>query len=904
MCGLAYRLQLRWGNVTLLKDLIGKYMSEYMLKKLIKERSQLITEFVDKKQTDFPQKLTSLFDDYFSGSYENSRVGINSKMVEHPYAIVALGGYGRGEQCIFSDIDLLFLFKKSVPRETEALVKEIVYPLWDAGFEVGHATRTIKECVKMAGEDLEILMSLLDGRFICGMSSFFMEMIEDLRKKVIRFNAKKIISLIIQDTRERHSKYGESTHLLEPNLKEGQGGLRDYHAMLWIARVKSGLRKPKDLEYSGYISEKEYTDLTESVRYIRTLRNLLHYQTNRKCDQLHMEYQTKLSDLLDIKGTEVSDSVEIFLGDLHGHMEGVKRQYYIFLSELGYENSNFLSRSILGKRTNVKGLVVTKKNSLDFSSIESILENPELLLLIFQESSRLVIPLSASAKRVIREFSYLIDDAFIKNKKQVERFETILAQDKNDKNVLFEMKDSGFLKKFIPEFEKITNLIQFNNYHTYSVDIHSLKTVEMVKKIGTSDTEDPLFYELYKGLKDRKILLWACFLHDIGKEQDIEKHSEKGAHIATKILSRMLYSKEFVDSAAFLIREHLLLIKVATRRDLNDEESIISCARTVKDIERLKMLYLLTVSDSMATGEKAWGDWNSILLKDLFFKVLKMLKKGDLATSEISESVRRKKESAKSTLLESEREDHIDAFLDILSPRYLAYMTVDDILSHYTLYRAMGEKDFVWDVKKDVSEHSRIVTVFTKNAPGIFSKIAGNFTLSNINILDAQIYTWKNNIAVDVFHVTPPQDLLFEEDAWKRIKKRFQKVLVGELDLAGQIDRNLKSVKKEKDIHTSKSYQVRVDNDSSSFFTIIEVVATDFPGLLFTITDALYHSGVDIHVAKIATKIDQVIDVFYVRSISGEKIDSKEDERRIKSVLNTIITNNYKSKGEFLHEKN
>ncbi len=870
-------------------------MSKNASKILIQKREELISSFLKEKEPSFSEKLTLIFDDYFSRSCEKGKVGPKMVISKNPYAIVALGGYGRCDQCIHSDVDLLFLFKNKIPDRTEDLVREVVYPLWDAGFEIGHATRTLKECIKMAGDDIEILMSLMDGRFICGVSNLFVDMLEGIRKKVIPSRIRKITSILFENSQKRHINYGDSAYLLEPNLKEGQGGLRDFHAILWVARIKYDLKQPRDLVHAGILSEKEFQAAKEAETFIKYVRNRLHYMTKRKCDQLYLEHQTTLAELMKFDKKDGQEPVERFLGTLHSKMEQLKQQHQIFFSELGYNKSLKREKRILGKRTMEKGLSVDKKNMLNFASVNAVVNTPELLVKIFAESTNLDIPISATAKRIVKDLLYLIDEDFRRNPSIVKTFEKILTAPPVAVNVLDDILTTGFLVEFIPEIKGIKNRIQYNEYHIYPVDIHSLKTAYMVKNFSISNNSDRFCFDIYNDISDKHLLLWACLLHDIGKSKPTGKHSETGAEIAGNILNRKGYHQENIETVQFLIKEHLFLIQIATRRDIHEEGTAILCARKIKDVERLNMLYLLTVADSMSTGPKAWNDWSSTLLRELFLKVLNILKNGELTSRESVEVVEKKKQDIRYYLSDKKKKPDIDTFLDILSPRYLLYVHTKDILEHIGQFICLGDSELVWEVKKDATSSARIITVCAKNKPGLFSKIAGVLTLSSIDILDAQVYTWKNNIALDIFHVAPPKDQIFEKEIWERAEEKLRTTLHHNVNLSIRLKQKIIETKPEK-LHTLKRpHQVIIDNESSDFFTIVEVCTYDFPGLLFSITDTLYRIGLDIYVAKIATKVDQVVDIFYIRNLYGEKVDTNEQVEEIKTAILKVLP----ASGEF-----
>jgi [protein-PII] uridylyltransferase len=857
----------------------------------LREKSaHLISDFLNRKTSDFIQQHAQILDDYFFESFENSMIGPKMGMEKNPYAIIALGGYGRMEQFIHSDVDLLFLFEKYVPDEASDLIQEVVYPLWDIGLEVGYATRSLKECVKLAGKDLEVLTSVLDARLICGMSYLYSALMEQLRNKIARKHAEKIINKLAENSRLRHELFGDSSFLLEPNLKEGQGGLRDYHTMLWITKLKSNLRQFRDFEYYGFLSHDEFQYLKEALHFIGNVRNCLHHLSDRKCDQLYFEYQIKMAHALKFETANGQQPVERFLSKLHGRMEFLKQQHLMLLYELGL-SKKIKSKGKTAGPSRVAGLEITENGMLNFVSSENILYNPSLLMEIFEESAALNIPLSAEAKRLIKEFSYLVDEKFSSSTKQLASFEHILVEPASTFSVLNEMLNTGFLIRFIPDFKEVADRIQYDEYHLYPVDRHLLRTVQHIKVFGSSEGKSnyPLCNSLYKGLNKRSLLLWAALLHDIGKGKTGVSHSISGAEIAGSILQKKGYPDEDIETVSFLIKEHLLLIKTATRRDLNDEETAISCARKIKDVDQLKMLFLLTVADCMATGPKAWSDWTAALLRDLFFKISKILEKGELASREAVEAIEKKKAEVIGIVTPHHDKNDIETLFSLMSPRYLLYMPSKSIKEHIELYNNIGTHNFVWKVAKTLGSNTRSVTICAKDRPGLFSKIAGTFTLNGLDILDAQIFTWRNNIALDIFEVNPPVDQIFEEERWQKAKTHLQSALAGDLDLNKMLKEKIMVYQPDKRVINGRPHQINVDNDSSSFFTIIEVFTYDFTGLLYAITDALFRCGLDIWVAKIATKVDQVVDVFYVRDFDGQKVDSPDQERIIIKAVEEIL---------------
>ncbi len=854
---------------------------------LRKKTQRLTARLLQGKEPDYLRQHARALDDYFQQAFESSMVGPRMDISKNPYAIIALGGYGRQEQCIHSDVDLLFLFKKNVPAEAEGLIQEMVYPLWDIGLDVGYATRSLKECLTLASQDFDILTPILDARFVCGWSWIYSELMDQVRRKITAKRSRTIVNWLVEKNNARHAQFGDSAYLLEPNLKEGQGGLRDYHTMLWIGQIELGLKQPRDLEYLGLLSHEEFQTLSSSLSFIWRVRNRIHHFCGRKCDQLNFENQIRLADAMNYKRINGQQPVERFLGDLHGRMEFLKQQHLMFIHELGLEKKRRRKKRKSQKQTRVDGLEVIKWGMLNFETPEKIIESPDLLMRIFEESARLKLPLSAEAKRLVRDFLSKVNAKFRKDPLIVKSFDRILVAPAPKFNVLNEMLNTGFLVRFIPEFRNIVNRIQYDEYHLYPVDKHLLRTVKTVKNFGTSNDSslEPLCGQIYSELKKKTPLLWAALLHDIGKGEIEEGHAESGAAIVRKLLTRKGLDPEVVEDTAFLVSDHLFLIKTATRRDIYDEETAIIAARRIKDIERLKMLYLLTVADSISTGPMAWNQWTAALLRDFFLKVLNVLEKGELATAEAVEIVEGKKNHILAAAGSKKAKDHVAELLEVMSPRYLLYTPADEMTEHIKLYDQLGDSEFIWDIKRPADAGTRTVTICAKDRPGLISRIAGVFTLHNINILDVQVFTWRNNIALDIFKVKPPPDQIMEAEKWKRAEKKLGAALSDRLNLVTALKKKGSVFGQFSQRVSRRPHRVRVDNKSSSFFTIIEVFTYDFPGLLFSITDALFNCGLNIWVAKIATKADQVVDVFYVWDLNGQKIDEPDQVAKIKTAI-------------------
>ncbi len=849
----------------------------------LQEKKQgLIAGFLKGEEPSFLERHAEILDDYFCESFARSKVGPQIRVDKNPYAIIALGGYGRKEQCIHSDLDVLLLFKKEIPSRAKGLVKEIFYPLWDMGLDVSYATRSVKECWTLASQDFTVLTSLIDARFLCGISYLYLDLVERLRDNVLRRHGRAYIDWLAERNGHRHARFGDSTYLLEPNLKEGLGGLRDYHAMLWVARAIYDISEPRDLEFFGHLSHDEFRSLDEALSFIRTVRNWLHHLSGRKCDQLYFEYQVRLGQALGFKQENGQKAVERFLGRLHGQMEFLKRQHLIFLRKaVGVRKSG---RKKAPRRALTSGIQVVH-DGLDFESPEAILENPHLLIDIFEKSAALGLPLTSGASRLVQEFLYLVDKKFQKSPGVIKSLQKILAAPPHTFNVLNEMLNTGMMVALIPEMKGIVNRIQYDEYHVYPVDKHSLRTVQTLKEFRDPgpDGQEAVYGKLFREIRNPGPLLWAALLHDVGKGKQ-DHHATQGAQIVRDVFKRMGLPQRDIETISLLVREHLLLMHTATRRDINDEKIVVQCARKIRDIEHLKMLYLLTIADSRATGPKAWNDWIAVLLKELFLKVYHILEKGELATAAATDVVEKKKKEVLQGAVSLPRKA-LETLFDQMSPRYLLYTPSKDILRHIELYQRLGEEPFFLEAQVKPRANYRTVTICARDFPGLFSKIAGVLTLNNLDILSAQIYTWRNHIALDIFKVKAPPDTLMEDETWARVKKDLKSALKGNLAFEPALSRKVQAYQFLQETISRRPDKVIVDNETSDFFTIIEVYTHDFPGLLYKITDTLFHCKLDVHVAKIATKVDQVVDVFYVRDFDGQKVNNPEEVTAIKEAI-------------------
>jgi [protein-PII] uridylyltransferase len=852
---------------------------------LKKSKEHLLADFSDGTgMEDFHENYSEIVDQYFRKMFQESKSVHRLFRDKRPLAFVAVGGYGRRELCLHSDIDIIILFGSKIPETAKQLSDEIFFPLWDLGLDLGYGVRTIKDCLNLCKKDFQVLTAMMDARFICGDSPLFLSLTENLYKKVI---SKKVTAFgrWLEDLDKiRMDNFGDASYLLEPHLKEGIGGLRDYHHMLWLAKAFFHSAIPRDLEYMGKLSHNEYLELNENLAFIRLVRNYLHHLSGRRNDRLNFEYQEKIARILGFKDKKGVMAVENFLGRLHASMSSVKDIHHSFVTT--HVPKKFSHKKGFQVLDISKGLHVDQ-NEINFDSSTAILSNPFLLMEIFEQSSLLNCPLSMEARRLVREFLCLIDDTFRASHDAVHGFLAIM-RGKKAVQVFDQMFETGFLDAFIPEFGRVRDRVQFDAYHTFPVGRHSLETVRYLKKL--SNEKNLLLLDLFSDLSDPEPLLLAALFHDIGKTG--KDHSRKGVYIARNILERFGYEKDRTEDVLFLIRHHLLLAETATRRDLNDEKAVVRCARTIREMERLKMLYLLTWADSRATGPRAWNEWTSNLVQELFFKILHILKKGELATPGASLKVSKTKAQVKREMEDRMSAGDLNELFDVMSPRYLLNTSPGDIVLHLEMVKSFKEElgthqasAFSIKAREQESEGCWGLIFVAKDRPGLFSDVAGVLALNNINILSAQIYTWRDGTAVDIFDVTHPLDSINPEETWKRVKRDLENTFTGKLSLEYRLSQKAAPSILSDSIKPEHPPKVIVDNETSDFFTLIEVFADDRVGLLYLITRCLFDLRLDIRISKIATKADQVADVFYVRDLDGQKLEDKGQLLEIERAL-------------------
>lgn len=790
--------------------------------------------------------------------------------------LVAVGGYGRGELNPYSDVDLMFLYGGKDQQRVEDLAQKLLYFLWDMRMDVGYSVRTIADCVEMAKSDLTVKTALLDARFLIGSRVLFREFEKVMLTQILAKGSDAFIREKVAEVRTRREKYGSTVYILEPNIKEGEGGLRDLHSALWLAKIKYKIAEPRELVIKGVLTEEELETYQSALGYLWRIRNELHYLAGRKNDQLTFVSQPQVAQFLGYADNGRVLAVEEFM-----------RDYYLHATRVEHFSSLLISRCTLRDERKILGYFTRRPVGDGFYVLRGELvvpddaafeKEPVRIMKAFEYAQKHGVALNIRVKGMIRKHLDLVNDRFRRNKEINASFFAILRSEKGVAETLKLMHHLEFLNRFIPEFGHIFCKVQHDIYHIYTVDIHSLFAVDEITRLwkGEHTADLPLLTQLAREVDKRELLLLAVLLHDMGKGEG-GGHAERGAAQVPTIARRMGLSREDTERLEFLVRYHLLFAHIAQRRDLHDEKMIIQFARQMEKSENLKMLYLLTYADIKAVGPDVWTEWKALLLQELYEKAFQVLERGDFRLEASSERVKRVKRHV-AELLESELPlPLVKEELRALTTRHLLSTPPAVIADHVRVLCSLKEQTMVMRVEHNLEKGYSAFTICTLDVPGLFSKITGVMAANGINILGAQIHTSRNGKALDMLQVNSPQGFVItDENRWKRVEEDLLQVLHGEVQIKELVEKRQRPSLLSDRPKPRFPSRVEIDNEVSADYSVIDIYTHDKVGLLYRITSTLTDLGLYIGIAKISTKVDQVADVFYVKDIFSHKVRSEE----------------------------
>ncbi|HEX9455004.1 MAG TPA: [protein-PII] uridylyltransferase [Candidatus Binatia bacterium] len=805
------------------------------------------------------------------------------------FAIIAQGGYGRGELNPQSDIDLLFLYTWKVTPVVEAMTERLLYTLWDCGLQVGHATRTVSECVRLAESDMKIRTALLDARFLCGDFALYGEFEKAVESKLVKKGVNRFIREKLAESAARHKSYGGSVYLLEPEVKEGEGGLRDIQTAQWIARAKLKTKDLDSLALSGIVSSTDVVNLKESQDFLLRVRNELHFSTGKHQDQLTFEHQEKVSDALGHKGEGSLRGVEVFMRNYYLHAAQISRLSTLVIHRVTEcDKPRFTDKLAFG-RTLREGIRISRGH-LNVTKPEVLRAQPHNLISIFDDAQKYGCEISHETRELLRQNLDLIDDKFRRSAAANLPFFNILKWKDGVYETLLAMHRCGVLGAFIPEFGRLLCMVLHDAYHIYTVDEHSLKLVMEIERLKAGEYSEalPLLTQIARETEKIELLYLGMMFHDIGKGFG-GGHSEIGANMVRQIARRMRLNADDGAMVEFLVRHHLLMTNTAFRRDLEDERTIFAFAKAMGSVNNLKMLYLLTFADVKAVGPDVWNPWKASLVGELYVKALNLLEeveKGEFEREDIRAVIRRIQTRVRRELAKDYDEATVENFIEIMPDRYFLSTPENDIPSHFELMeRYRGKKPEV-SVQHFPERDCSSVVLCSHDRPGLFASITGVLSALNLDILNARIFTANDGRILDVFRISHHgrSELVMNDQKWQRFRAMLEGVLDGKSDVVKLVESSKPSLFLQR--HAPKvSTVVNIDNDASDEFTVVEIFTEDRIGVLFTITYSLHRLGLSIHVAKISTNVDQVADVFYVTDQAGNKVTDAEQVETMQQYL-------------------
>jgi [protein-PII] uridylyltransferase len=790
------------------------------------------------------------------------------------FAVLAVGGYARREMSIASDVDLLFLVEDEGASAFARRALEIIqYALWDANVALGSALRSIDECIALGQRDETACTTLLGARFLAGDASLFHALGRAVRERLIPD-----VAAFVEGQRtamaRRHERFGESLYLLQPNLKEGAGGLRDYHCAYWAARAAEPLvREASDFLHAGLLTPGEAGELAEALDFLWRTRNQLHLEAGRKLDQMSFELQERMARAFGYPDDDVGLPVERFMRDYYRHARVVQS-----LSEIVIEQCLARARPPAAppETLAVEEGFRRAPDHLEIPHAAHLRERPVRLLLAFAVAQDEQLPLSRTARRFVKENLGLVDDALRRDPEAAAAFLRILSSPQRVMRTLMAMNETGLLGRYLPEWEHIVCRWQHVIYHTYTVDVHSIFLVEELRRLwkGKYERALPELTELVRSAADLPALYLGCLLHDIGKGRRGD-HSLAGVELAKQLLERLGLPDERRERILFLVRHHLTMSHVAHRRDLSDPKVIVEFARVCGDRQNLHNLYLATFADTRASSSSAWTEWRGELLRELFERTSEFLESGDDDPERAAElahaRVERRKDAARAELRAlGAAESRIDQFFGMMPQRYFVSHAPRQIARHgLVLFALRHDRRFASAVRELRSELSEFI-LWTTDQHGLFADVAGSLTASGINIIGSHVYTTRTGLALEVYRVTTPAGSEADRrQRWERLEQVLEKVLAKELAVGELLAQRRRPVGEARPPLASPPL-VWIRNDVSDFYTVVDVTADDRLGLLYDLTRTLSLHGLEIYVSKAATVLDQVADTFYVKT-AGQK---------------------------------
>ena len=803
-------------------------------------------------------------------------------------AILGVGGYGRGEMAPFSDVDLLFLTPYKVTAWAENVIESTLYMLWDLKLKVGHSSRTIQDCVRLGSQDFTIRTAMLEHRFIFGDTDLAEELDTRLKADLFKGTAREFVEAKLAERDVRHTRQGQR-YVVEPNVKEGKGGLRDLQSLFWIGKYIHQVQDAADLVKVGLLTEDEYDSFIAAEDFLWAVRCHLHLISGRATEQLTFDMQVAVAEAMGYQDKAGRRGVELFMQDYFRHATAVGDLTRIFLTKLEaiHLKAKPLLERLFKRRPKIKAGYEVINNRIAIADEAAFLSDKVNLLRLYEEALRTGMLIHPDAMRLVKSNLDLIDEDMRTTPEAQRIFLDLMLKHGNPERALRRMNELGVLSAFIPEFEHIVAMMQFNMYHAYTVDEHIIQCIAQLAQIERGElVEDlPIASSILKEGVNRKVLYVALLLHDIAKGRP-EDHSILGAQMVRKIAPRLGLKQDDVDTVEWLVRHHLLMSDMAQKRDIADPRTVRDFAKAVQTVKRLDLLCVLTVCDIRGVGPNTWNNWKAVLIRALYRQTRRALEDGMEALNRDNRGAEAKK-TLRAALtgwsrkdLKTETARHYDPYWQGL------HVTAHVVFAN--LLRDIGEDDIAIDLHPDEDRDATRVCFVMADHPGIFSRLAGALALVGANIVDARSYTTKDGFVTDAFWIQDADGNPYDAARLPRLRKMIERTLGGEV-LAREAFRDRDKVKKREKAFKVPTHII-FDNEGSEIYTIIEVDTRDRPGLLYDLARAMAANNVYIANAVIATYGEQAVDTFYVKDMFGLKYHSENKQKALEKKLRAAIS--------------
>ena len=807
-------------------------------------------------------------------------------------SLIAVGGYGRYEMAPYSDLDLLFLMPYKQTPWGEQVVEYMLYMLWDMGLIVGQSVRTINDTIRLSKKDHVINTTVLEARFIWGDEELFDELIRRYRKEIVQGNEIEFTEGKLRERDVRHKKLGDTRYVVEPNLKDGKGGLRDLHTLFWIAKFTYDIQKIVAMVQEGVFSLDEYKEFRRAQEFLWTVRFHLHYLAGRAEERITFDVQTTLSKKLGYKDRTGVLAVERFMKHYFWHAKNIGDLTRIFCAFLEDANKKkpLFSLQNFGLRQRKRDGFPIEGNRISVKDSSIFTDDPLNMIRIFYIAQKNEFDIHPKALRFIRQSLRLINAKLRNNKMANRLFIRMLRHKSGPGFILRLMNEAGVLGRFVPDFGRVVAQMQYDMYHTYTVDEHTIRALELLSEVerGILAEDHPLANKIIHKIISRKVLYVAVFLHDIAKGRKGD-HSVLGAEVARKLCPRFGLSAAETEMVIWLVRHHLLMVQSSFKRDLNDPKTISDFANAVQSPERLRLLLVLTVVDIRAVGPKVWNGWKGQLLRELYYRSEEFLLGGQIeGDNELR--IGHLKAEVRAFLDDWSSQDFVIFERRFFASYWLALPPEKHVKNARLIREAdKAQKEITIDIQSDEFQSITELTVYTVDHHGLFAELTGAIALSGASIQHAKVFTTKDGMVLDTFWIQKSDGSLYDDPKkHDLLKKNIQRIINRELssvDVLGKIRKkplNKKSISKVEPV-------VLVDNNASNSYTVVEINGFDRTGHLFDLSRVLVDLDLIIASAHIATYGERAITVFFVKDASGHKITHSIKIQKIKETLMKIL---------------